>query len=250
MHPNGAPRLSIVIPARNEAANLPTVLGSLPADVHEIVLVDGRSTDGTVEVARACRPDVRVVHQEGRGKGDALIRGFEAASGDIIVMFDADGSARADEIPQFVQALMEGADLAKGSRYANGGGSADITWFRGAGNRFLRLMVNTLFRTRYTDLCYGYNAIWTHRVHELALDCDGFGIETLLNVRAARLGFDVREVPSYEEPRLHGASNLNAIRDGLQILGIIARERIARSIPKPRVRHAQTAAGVGGPTAG
>lgn len=227
------PRVSIVIPARDEAANLPEVLGSIPEDIFEIVLVDGASTDGTPEVARACRPEIRVVEQTGQGKGDALLTGFAAARGDVIVMFDGDGSAKADEIPRFVKALEEGADLAKGSRFIEGGGSADITPIRRLGNMFLRGAVNRLFKTRYTDLCYGYNAIWASCLPDLHLACTGFEFESLLNIRAARAGLEVREVPSYEEPRLHGTSNLNAVRDGLRILRVILRERFGESEAAP-----------------
>ena len=231
--PVTGPRVSIVIPARDEAANLPAVLGSIPEDIFEIVLVDGASTDGTPEVARACRPEIRVIEQIGQGKGDALLTGFAAARGDVIVMFDGDGSAKADEIPRFVKALEEGADLAKGSRFMQGGGSADITPIRRLGNMFLRGAVNRLFKTRYTDLCYGYNAIWARCLPDLHLDCTGFEFESLLNIRAARAGLEVREVPSYEELRLHGTSNLNAVRDGLRILRVILRERFGESEAAP-----------------
>jgi glycosyltransferase involved in cell wall biosynthesis len=220
-----AARVSVVIPALNEAENLPSVLATIPEDVFEIVLVDGASTDETIDVARRCRSDVRIVVQDASGKGNALACGFAAASGDIIVMLDADGSANGAEIPRFVKALQEGADLAKGSRFIGGGGSADITVLRSLGNRVLRSLVNLLFKTRYTDLCYGYNAFWRRCLPHLCLDCDGFEVETLLNIRAARTNLTVREVPSYEERRLHGQSHLRVIRDGCRILRIIFRER-------------------------
>ena len=151
-------RVSVVIPTLNEAANLPHVLTRLPEVVNEIIVVDGHSIDSTVEVARAILPDVRVVLQDGRGKGNALACGFAAATGDIIVMLDADGSTDPAEIPVFLDALLAGCDFAKGSRFVAGGGSTDITRVRRAGNRALATTVNLLFRTRYTDLCYGYNA--------------------------------------------------------------------------------------------
>lgn len=220
------PAVTVVIPALNEAANLPTVLASLPGDVFEVVLVDGRSQDGTIDIARRCRPDVRIVEQTGHGKGNALLEGFAAARGEIIVMFDADGSAKGDEIPRFVQALREGADLAKGSRFTGDGGSADITVSRRLGNRVLRGIVNLLFHTRYTDLCYGFNAIWSRCVPSLDLESTGFEFETLLNIRAAKAGLDVCEVPSYENQRLNGTSNLNAVRDGVRILRLILHERL------------------------
>ena len=111
------PRVSVVIPTLNEARNLGHVFAALPADLHEVILVDGHSVDGTPDVARQLRPDVRVVNQTRMGKGNALACGFAAASGDIIVMIDADGSTDPGEIPRFVEALTAGADFAKGSRF-------------------------------------------------------------------------------------------------------------------------------------
>ncbi|WP_235609323.1 glycosyltransferase family 2 protein, partial [Frankia casuarinae] len=154
-----SPTVSIIVPTLNEAKNLPHVLARLPGDA-EIILVDGHSTDGTVEVARRVRPDIVVTHQNRRGKGNALACGFAQASGDIIVMLDADGSADPSEIPAFVNALEAGADFAKGSRFVANGGSADITRLRRLGNRLLNFLVNMLIGSDFTDLCYGYNAFW------------------------------------------------------------------------------------------
>ncbi|BAL91866.1 putative glycosyltransferase [Actinoplanes missouriensis 431] len=231
------PTVSVIVPALNEARNLPHVFARLP-QVDEIVLVDGGSTDDTVAVARRLRPDIRVVRQNRRGKGNALACGFAAATGDIIVMIDADGSTDPLEIPSFVQTLLSGADFAKGSRFSATGGSADITRLRRAGNRCLSLLVNVLFGTRYSDLCYGYNAFWARHLEVFDLDHtspapdtadgrlwgDGFEIETLLNLRAARARLDIVEVPSFEHSRIHGVSNLNALTDGMRVLRTIARE--------------------------
>ena len=231
------PKVSVVVPALNEARNLPHVFARLP-QVDEIVLVDGGSTDDTVAVAMRLRPDIRVVRQNRRGKGNALACGFAEATGDIIVMIDADGSTDPLEIPSFVETLRSGADFAKGSRFSATGGSADITRLRRAGNRCLSLLVNRLFGTRYSDLCYGYNAFWARHLPVFDLDStspapdnadgrlwgDGFEIETLLNLRAARADLTIVEVPSFEHSRIHGVSNLNAFTDGLRVLRTIARE--------------------------
>ena len=238
---NGSPRptVSVVVPAMNEAANLPHVFEAIPEDVLEVILVDGRSVDETVAVARGLRPSVRVVHQNRRGKGNALACGFAVARGDIIVMIDADGSTNPAEIPAFVDALLRGADFAKGTRFVAGGGSSDITRLRALGNRALNGIVNVMYRTTYTDLCYGYNAFWRRCLPILSLDAaprqredpsmrlwgDGFEIETVINLRVARAGLKVVEVPSFERPRLHGASNLNAFSDGLRVLRTILVER-------------------------
>ncbi len=231
------PRVSVVIPTFNEAKNLPHVFGLLPEDLHEVIVVDGRSTDGTIEVAQALRSDVRIVRQNRRGKGNAMACGFAAVTGDVIVMLDADGSADPREIPAYVAALVQGADFAKGTRFANGGGSADITRTRAWGNGWLNRAANLLYGTRYSDLCYGYNAFWTHCLPALELDAegpgqdvklwgDGFEIETLINTRIAKAGLRITEVPSYEHERIHGHSNLNTWRDGFRVLGALAVERI------------------------
>ena len=220
-----APRISIVIPALNEARNLPYVFASLPKDIYEVILVDGHSTDNTVAVARRLYPDVRIVRQTRSGKGNALACGFAACRGDIIVMVDADGSADGAEIPRFVAALQRGADFAKGTRFIRHGGSADLTLLRRLGNWGLNLVVNILYGTRYTDLCYGYNAFWAHCLPCIHVDCDGFEVETLINVRIAKAGLCVAEVPSFEAARIHGVSNLNPWRDGWRVLKTILKER-------------------------
>lgn len=237
VHPRPAsnPKVSIVVPARNEARNLELVLPTLPADA-EIIVVDGHSVDDTAEVVARVRPDARFVQQTRKGKGNALAVGFAEATGDIIVMFDADGSADPDEIEAYVLALVSGADFAKGSRVLDGGGSADITFIRDAGNRALTGLTNILFRTRYTDLCYGYNAFWAdvlpvldlplaHPVSDHMQWGDGFEIETLINCRVAAAQLEIAEVPSVEKMRIFGASNLNAVKDGLRVLKTIATER-------------------------
>jgi glycosyltransferase involved in cell wall biosynthesis len=232
------PSVSVVIPALNEGRNIPHVFERIPEDIQQVVLVDGRSVDDTVAVARKLRPDVRVVSQTRKGKGNALACGFEAATGDVIAMIDADGSADPGEIPSFVEALVQGADFAKGTRFLPGGGSADITRLRAHGNYLLRTFFNLAYHRKYSDLCYGYNVFWRRHLAVLGLDAttelkddgsplwgDGFEIETLIHVRVAKAGLQVAEVPSFEYKRIHGVSNLNATRDGLRVIRTIFAER-------------------------
>jgi glycosyltransferase involved in cell wall biosynthesis len=251
------PTVSVVIPAKNEARNLPEVLGALPADLHEVILVDGDSTDDTVSVALSLRPDIQVVGQTRKGKGNALACGFAVATGDFIVMLDADGSTDPSEIPRFVDALMAGADFAKGSRFMPGGGSSDISRIRRMGNFWLNRIVNLIYGTRYTDLCYGYNAFRRECLEVMSLDAgetaftddleletelvrdrrdrdkadvtmlwgDGFEVETLINVRISKAGLRVAEVPSFEHSRNFGSSNLNAFSDGIRVIRTIHAER-------------------------
>ena len=226
------PTVSVIVPAMNEAANLPLVLPRIPADVLEVILVDGHSSDDTVAVARAVLPSIRIVPQHGRGKGAALRTGFAAARGDIIVTLDADGSTAPEEIMAFAAALVEGADFVKGSRFLRGGGTSDMQLYRRLGNYGFVMLVRVLFGGRYTDLCYGYNAFWRRVVPILALDGDGFEIETMMNVRALKAGLVVAEVPSFESQRIHGESKLRTIPDGWRVLKTIFRERFA-STPTP-----------------
>ncbi len=224
----GLPSVSVVVPALNEAPNLPYVLPLIPAWVSEVILVDGGSTDGTADVARALMPEIRIISQTGRGKGNALRSGFASATGDIIVMLDADGSTLPTEIPAFVGVLLAGADFAKGSRFSQGGGSEDISFFRRLGNLYFVLMARLLFGGRYTDLCYGYNAFWRRHLPTLDLDADGFEVETMMNLRALQRGLRVVEVSSFEACRKFGSSRLRAVPDGLRVLRIVLRERVAR----------------------
>lgn len=216
--------VSLVIPVKNEARNIGWVLEQIADDVSEVILVDGKSTDATLITARRCRPDVRVVAQEGIGKGSALRTGFLAATGDVIVTMDADGSMTPDEITHYVHFLTNGYDFVKGSRFILGGGSLDITRLRRLGNRFLLGVFNTLYRAELTDLCYGFCAFHRRYLEILALSATGFEIEAEMVVRAMKAGLRVAEVPSLELPRRAGTSNLRSVRDGIRVLRTVLRD--------------------------
>lgn len=227
--------VSVVIPTLNEAENIAWALARLPEDLHEVVLVDGRSTDGTVEAALRERPDIRVVLEPRRGKGAALRAGFAAATGDYIVMIDADGSMHPEEIALYVAYLDAGFEFVKGSRFMLAGGSDDMTVVRRLGHWPLLSFVRWTFRVRFTDLCYGFVAFRRSCLPSLRLSADGFEIEAELILRAVRARLCIAEVPSWELPRLNGESNLNALRDGLRILRVLMRERFAgRTCPVER----------------
>ncbi|MEJ2864288.1 glycosyltransferase family 2 protein [Actinomycetospora flava] len=232
------PTVTVVIPARNEADNLRELLPRLSTE-HEVLVVDGHSTDETAHVVRRVRPDARLITQTRRGKGNALVCGMTAATGDAIVLVDADGSADPGEIPRFVDALAD-ADVATGSRTITGGGSHDLTQFRAAGNRMLTGLANLAVGSRASDLCYGYNALWRDVLPALGLPDvdarspfrlgDGFEIEAFLHCRSTRAGLRVAEVPSVELARHHGASNLHSVKDGLRVLAMLLAEGVERPL--------------------
>jgi glycosyltransferase involved in cell wall biosynthesis len=220
--------VSIIIPTLNEAGNLPYVLNTIPNWVHEIVIVDGRSDDDTERIAKVLRQDIRIVHELKRGKGAAMKAGLYAAKGDILIALDADGSMDGAEIGAFTDAMLAGADYVKGSRFAPGAGSSDITKFRRFGDGSICFLLRVLFGAHYTDATYGYIGVWADRLDYLGIDTDGFEVETLIGIRAQRARLRIAEVPCYEANRIHGVSNLNALRDGLRILRVIVSERLRR----------------------
>jgi hypothetical protein len=226
-----SPTVSVVIPALNEEANLPHVLEGLPP-VDEVVIVDGGSADDTVAVAREVRPDAVVVRQTRIGKGNALVCGFAASRGDIVITLNADGSTDPGEIPRYVDALLAGAEVAHGSRYREGGGDLGGHRLDRLGNALLSRFVNALFGTRFTDLGYGYNAYWRALLPALDLPGvevprlkrgellwgDGPEIEPMLNIRVAAQGMRVVEVASIGYPPIHGVRERKVLRRALRAL--------------------------------
>lgn len=223
-----SPTVSVIIPTLNEAGNLPYVLNTVPNWVTEIIIVDGRSLDDTERVAKALRPDLRIVQQMLHGKGAALRAGLEEAKGDILIVMDADGSMDGSEIGLFRDALIAGADYVKGSRFGQGGGSVDITKLRRFGDGGICFLLWLLFGAHYTDGTYGFKGLWADQLDYLRIDADGFEVELLIDIRAHRAGLKTTEVPCFETQRIHGSSNLNALRDGIRCFQIIVRERFRR----------------------
>lgn len=219
--------VGIVIPAMNEEKNIEEVL----CRVHDlgfdnVLVIDGKSKDNTVAIAS--KRGAKVVMQDGKGKGDAIrqILSMNYFDVDALVLMDADGSMNPEEIPALIGALNSGADIAKGSRFLEGGLTYDMNSIRRFGNSMLMLAVNFLFSAKYTDLCYGYAVFNKTAVEKLSpiLESEGFEIETEIFIKALTLGLTVKEVPSVEYERKFGVSNLHAFKDGLKILKTILRE--------------------------
>lgn len=244
MNVDDAVRVSLVAPFRNEARNLPAFIRDVPEWIDEVIFVDGNSTDGSADVIRSLLPKAKILEQPGIGKGVALAYGMIHSSGDIVIAIDTDGSMDPKLCAHFVQPLLDGADVVKGSRYLPGGGSDDLTPLRSLGNKCLTQAANVLFNQSWSELCYGYFALWTQHLPRLEIEeivafaeasdsmprfyGSGFEIETLMFCRAARRSLAVVEVPSHERPRAHGQSNLRTFRDGLRVVWGLFHERRRR----------------------
>jgi glycosyltransferase involved in cell wall biosynthesis len=222
-------RISIVVPTLNECPNIKHVFSNIPEFIDEIVVVDGNSTDGTRDEIKKYRTDAKIIIEKRHGKGQALKTGFENASGDIVVIMDADGSHDIREMSRLLEPVLDGYDASHGSRMLPGGGSDDITPFRSLGNKIFVSLVNYIYGSQYTDLCYGYRAFKKEAIEKMNCNRLGFDIETEQSIRVAKAGIKVKEVPSFEARRMYGNSNLNSFKDGWKILDVIVKEYIKDS---------------------
>lgn len=212
---------SIVIPTLNEEKNIRILLQQIDHKKYEIIVVDGGSTDKTVEIAK--RFGVIILYTS-KGKGAALRKGMDAARSDIIVTMDADLSHRISEINLLIEAVKSGYDICMGSRFIMGGGTDDMPLYRKLGNKFFIWLVNALWGTNYSDLCYGYRSFRKSVIKKLNLESDGFGIETEISIKAAKKKLKIIEIPSYEKKRLHGEGKLRSFGDGWRIFRRIVKE--------------------------
>jgi len=217
------PYLSIVIPTLNEQQNIRHLIKGIRPIIKdytsEIIIVDGHSTDSTVKIAKSM--GAKILY-DNVGKGSALRNGLMAAKGDIIISMDADMSHRPNELRILIAGIEAGYEICMGSRFLTGGGSDDMPLFRKIGNKIFVEMVNLIYRSRYTDLCYGYRSFARGIARRLDLKEGGFGIETEISIKARKKGMKVLEVPSYEKKRFKGTAKLRSLNDGFVILKTIA----------------------------
>lgn len=211
-------KVTLQIPAMNEAKSLPKVLNKIPRGVvDEVLVIDGHSTDDTRKVAEAM--GCRVLTQPGKGYGDAMRFGFKSALGDVIVSMDADGSPNPEEIPRLVNKLRDGNyDLVLGSRYIEGAGSEDDTIIRRVGNKIFTLLTNAIHGTNLTDSLYLFCAMKKEMLLNLDLKSNDFSLCLEIPVKAFKAGYSIAEIPSFERKRFADVSRVNALTDGLKIL--------------------------------
>ena len=216
------PYISIIIPTLNEGKNIARVLRGVKEVLrgysYEIIVVDKHSSDRTAPVAKSM--GARVLYDD-KGKGSALIKGFHSAKGKILISMDADLSHRPNELKLLVAGIESGYDMCTGSRFMARGGTSDMPLIRKIGNSFFVRLVNLLYGSSFTDLCYGYRALTKEATRGLGLRESGFGIETEMSIKATKASLRILEVPSYEKRRATGAGKLRTFSDGYRILATI-----------------------------
>jgi glycosyltransferase involved in cell wall biosynthesis len=211
------PLLSVVIPCLNEAQNIElcvaAALGAMAGAgiVGEVIVADNGSDDGSAELAEAA--GASVVREPRRGYGSAYIAGFAAARGEYIVMADADLTYDFEEIPSFLAALRDGADMVVGDRMENIRPGAMPWHHRYIGNPLLSRLLNLLFHTGVRDAHCGMRAFKRSRLEILQLRTTGMEFASEMIVRAAKEKLDIREIPIEYHPR-GGESKLSSFRDG------------------------------------
>lgn len=215
-------KVSLVIPALNEIESIANTLKEVPKDaVDEIIVADGHSTDGTPELVR--KLGFTAIEQEAKGFGLGIMSGIKQATGDVIVIMDADGSHNPADIPSLIAKVKQGCDIGWGSRYLPQGGSEDDTLIRYIGNKGFTFLSRFLHKIPVTDILYLFAAFRKEIFKELSFECPGFEFCIELPIKAYKAGFKFGEVPCRERKRYGSVSKVNAFKDGWKILRAILR---------------------------
>ncbi len=218
-------KTTLIIPALNEEGCIGKTIREIPRDcVDEIIVVDGHSADNTINEAKSVLdPNDKVIEQKREKFGGAIYDGLDLATGNVVMIMDADGSHNPNDIPKLLSKFSENT-VVMASRYAPGGRSDDDTFVRWFGNWLFTKLIRIVHGIKITDSLYFFFAISKENFKKLNLKSQGFAICIEFLVKAKRNGLKIIEIPAIERPRLAGESKVNAFQDGLKILRAILRK--------------------------
>jgi glycosyltransferase involved in cell wall biosynthesis len=231
-------KLSVLIPVYNEAATIDEILRLVAAEKtpKEILVVDDGSTDGTREKLRAWdgKNGVRVIlHDRNLGKGRAVSTAMEAATGDVLIIQDADLEYDPAEYPILLAPILGGrADVVFGSRFVGSAEHRVQNFWHQQGNRLLTLISNVVTGLNLSDMATCYKAFHRRVVPSLALTSKGFGVDAEITAKVARGGFRVFEVPVSYFGRSRAEGKKIRLKDGFAALTALARHGMAGSRPR------------------
>ncbi len=213
-------KTSVIIPTLNEIDTIGELLDNIPKDkVDEILVVDGHSTDGTPELVR--NRGYSLLFQQKKGFGSAIAEAVAAAQGDILVFITADNSQNPKDIPNLLEKINEGYDVAMASRYITGGGSKDDTLLHYIGNKLLTFLCNLIHGSHFSDCLYFFFAARRKVFDSVKAVSPGFEYCVELPIKIHQAGLKIIEIPSFEHKRSGGQAKVSAFSDGWKIFQMI-----------------------------
>lgn len=222
-------KVTLLIFTLNEIEGMRVIMPRIKRDWYdELIIVDGDSTDGTIEYAKERGYSIFV--QKERGTGAAFIEAMEKVTGDVVIVFSPDGNSLPEIIPDLIKKMKEGYDIVIASRYLNGARSYDDDIITAFGNKMFTLFVNLLFGLRITDLLVMYRAFRKNLVSDLGIRKKTVAWPTRILLRAVKKGLKIGEVPADEPPRIGGVRKLRIFKDGLCELSVILEEFFVRKV--------------------
>lgn len=214
---------TLIILTFNEINGIRSLYDKIPFNkVNECFVVDGGSTDGTVEFFK--EKGMKVITQEIHGRGEAFRIGMKKATGENLVYFSPDGNEDCNDIPNLIAELNKGSDIAIASRFMKGSQSDDAGMVRGFGNKVFTTIANLIWGGNLKDSINGFRAIKKEKLRELNLDSQGFGIEYQMSIRAMKLKYKIKEIPTYEHNRIGGHSTAGTFDTGICFIKLIFHE--------------------------
>jgi glycosyltransferase involved in cell wall biosynthesis len=223
-------KVSVIIPTLNEAGSIKKVIDGIPKEtVDEIIVIDGNSNDGTIEIINKL-PNVKVIYQEGKGFGNAFKQGVIESVGEIIIFMNGDYSQNPSDIKTLILKLIEGYDIVYASRYIKDAKSYDDTTLRYFGNKFFTLFTNILFNSNFSDILYFFLAFKRESVQNIHFKTNSFDFCVEFLIKSYKNKLKIIDIPSIEQSRYAGISKVNVITHGLLILYRIIALRLSKKL--------------------